>query len=154
MNCRPQALLNLFSAAVLVTTAIVSSGAAVAAEPDIYSHKGLAIRGYDPVAYHQGGPKEGKEAFRHSWMGATWQFSSAANRDLFAANPEKYAPEYGGYCAYAVSQDSTASIDPDTWTLVDGKLYLNYSKRIEAKWLKKRDAYIVDADKNWPDVLK
>src|SRR5437764_481032 len=81
---------------------------------------GLAIRGYDPVAYfQQGGPVKGSPALRQEWMGATWLFSSAANRDVFATNPDKYAPRYGGYCAYAVSEGDTASIDPEAWRIVD-----------------------------------
>src|SRR5512135_2769630 len=89
---------------------------------------GVAIRGYDPVAYFtESKPVEGSKQFTFEWQGATWRFASAANRDLFAKTPEKYAPQYGGYCAYAVSQGHTATIDPQRWRIVDGKLYLNYS---------------------------
>ncbi len=93
--------------------------------------KSVAIKGYDAVAYfRQGAPVKGSPAFKQQWMGATWLFSSAEIRDLFAADPDKYAPRYGGYCAYAVSEGHTASIDPEAWKIVDGKLYLNYSKGI------------------------
>ena len=86
----------------------------------------IAIRGTDPVAYFtQGGPVAGSADFTHTWNNATWQFSSAENRDLFASNPEQYAPQYGGFCAWAMSQGYTASIDPSAWKIVDGKLYLN-----------------------------
>jgi YHS domain-containing protein len=91
------------------------------------SFTGTAIEGYDPVAYfNEGRPVEGKSEFSQEWMDATWYFASAENRDLFAADPEKYAPQYGGYCAWAVSQGYTANIDPQAWKVVDDKLYLNY----------------------------
>jgi len=113
-----------------------------------------AIEGYDPVAYFQQDKAvEGKKEFKHEWMDANWHFSSAGNRDLFAADPEKYAPQYGGYCAYAVSQNSTAGIEPDQFTIVDDKLYLNYNSKIQKKWSENRDEYIRSADKNWPAVI-
>ncbi|MEO1082276.1 MAG: YHS domain-containing (seleno)protein [Pseudomonadota bacterium] len=115
----------------------------------------LAIKGTDPVAYFDNeGPVKGKKDFEYEWKGAKWRFSSAENRDLFIANPERYAPQYGGYCAYAVSQGYTAGIDPEAWSIVDGKLYLNYSLDIREDWEQMRDAYIEAANKNWPDVLK
>lgn len=115
----------------------------------------VAIEGYDPVAYFQQNQAvEGSKKHQHEWNGAKWNFSSAANRDLFAENPEKYAPQYGGYCAYAVSQNTTAGIDPDQFTILDGKLYLNYNAKIQKKWQQDRDSYIEQADKNWPKVLE
>ena len=96
---------------------------------------GAAIEGYDPVAYfEQGRPVEGDGDYSHEWMGATWYFASAANRDLFAADPEKYAPQYGGYCAWAVANGYTAEIDPQAWAVVDDKLYLNYSPDVQTQW--------------------
>ena len=113
-----------------------------------------AIKGYDPVAYFtESRAVEGNSNFKHEWMGATWHFSSKENRDLFAANPKKYAPQYGGYCAYAVAQNTTASIDPTQFTVLNGKLYLNYSKYVNEQWNKERSQYIIDADKNWPKIL-
>jgi YHS domain-containing protein len=77
---------------------------------------GVAIEGTDPVAYFEDGePALGSSEFEHEWLGATWRFASAENRDRFAAEPEKYAPQYGGYCAWAVSQGYTAKIDPAAW---------------------------------------
>lgn len=115
----------------------------------------IAIEGYDPVAYfQQNDAVEGSKKYQHEWQGAKWNFSSAANRDLFAGNPDKYAPQYGGYCAYAVSQNTTAGIDPDQFTILDGKLYLNYNAKIQEKWQKDRDSYIKQADENWPKVLE
>jgi hypothetical protein len=87
-------------------------------------------------------------------MEATWLFSSAENRDRFAADPQKYAPQYGGYCSYAVSQGHTASIDPEAWRVVDGKLYLNYSKGVQKKWEMDTTGYIQKADQNWPGLHK
>ena len=96
---------------------------------------GVAIEGADPVAYFtEGKAVEGSDDFAHEWMGATWRFVSAANRDRFAAEPDRYAPQYGGYCAWAVSQGYTAKIDPEAWTIVDGRLYLNYSKEVRTQW--------------------
>jgi hypothetical protein len=117
--------------------------------------KGIAIKGYDPVAYFtKGEPVKGSPEFQHDWNSALWYFSSVEHRDMFKAEIEKYAPQYGGYCAYAVSQGSTANIDPNSWKIVDGKLYLNLNKRIHAKWEKDIPGYIEKADKNWPGVLK
>lgn len=136
--------------------ALTAAAPAAAAEPAVFADwRGRAIRGYDPVAYFtEGRPVEGSKDFTHEWMGATWYFASAANRDAFAAEPERYAPQYGGYCAFAVANGSTASIDPEAWRIVDGKLYLNYSKSVFAKWLKDIPGYISKADANWPRVIQ
>lgn len=120
----------------------------------VFAENGIAIRGADPVAYFTVGEyTPGSEEFTHDWEGATWQFASAENRDLFAANPEEYAPQYGGFCAYAVSQGTTASIEPTSWEIVDGKLYLNYDARIQKRWSKDIPGHIAQADQNWPGVL-
>lgn len=114
---------------------------------------GLAIRGYDPVAYFtQGRPVEGSAAHSLEWRGATWRFASAEHRALFAENPERYAPQYGGYCAWAVAQGYTASVDPAAWDIVDDRLFLNYSKDIQQQWRAARDRFVVDADGKWPDL--
>jgi YHS domain-containing protein len=113
----------------------------------------LVIKGYDPVAYFvTGKPAKGDPKFEYKWMGATFRFTSRENLDLFKKMPEKYAPQYGAYCAYAVSQGYTAPIDPEAWDIVNGKLYLNNSKSVQKKWRGNRDNYIVAADKNWPDL--
>jgi YHS domain-containing protein len=117
------------------------------------SFTGTAIEGVDPVAYFtQGKPVEGRSAFSHDWMDATWYFASAENRDQFAADPEKYAPQYGGYCAWAVAQGYTAKIDPEAWKIVDGKLYLNYSKDVQAQWAHDIPGNITKGDANWPKI--
>ena len=131
----------------------VTASFAGKADPVNKSSEGYAIRGYDPVAYfQQSRPVHGSPQFNYQWMNATWLFSSAANRDLFAASPEKYAPQYGGYCSYAVSQGHTATIDPEAWKVVDGKLYLNYSKGVQKTWEKDVPGYIEKANKNWPEL--
>jgi hypothetical protein len=114
---------------------------------------GVAIEGTDPVAYFdQGRPVEGSSDFEHEWMDATWRFVSAENRDRFAADPEKYAPQYGGYCAWAVSQGYTAKIDPEAWSIVDDKLYLNYSKDVQKQWSADVPGNIAKGDANWPTI--
>ncbi len=114
---------------------------------------GNAIDGFDPVAYHtEGKPTEGSRAFTHEWMGATWRFANAAHRDLFASDPTKYAPAYGGYCAYGVSQGAKIDVDPEAWRIVDGKLYLNKNKSVQRIWLQDIPGYIVLADTKWPSL--
>jgi hypothetical protein len=116
---------------------------------------GVAIKGYDPVAYfNSGGPVKGKSEFTVTWKDAKWNFSTAQNKAAFAKEPERYAPQYGGYCAWAVAEGGTAGIDPHSWRIVDGKLYLNYNKEIQAKWEKDIPGNIERADKNWPGVVE
>ncbi len=127
-------------------------------DPADYSYfvgdNGLAIRGADPVAYFtEGAAVTGSPEFTYDWGDATWQFASAENRDLFAANPKQYAPQYGGFCAWAVSQGYTASIDPNAWRIVEGRLYLNYSPGVQQRWERDIPGNISSADANWPGVL-
>lgn len=120
----------------------------------VYVEDGVAIKGADPVAYFtEDAYVQGSDEFTHDWDGATWHFASAENRDMFASDPEKFAPEYGGFCAWAVSQGSTAPIDPTAWKIVDGKLYLNYDARVQAQWSEDIPGNIAKADQNWPGVL-
>jgi YHS domain-containing protein len=139
----------------LIAAILLSPTVAFAQKPTVFSDRNGAIRGHDPVAYFdQKGPVKGSKQFSHAWRGATWYFASAENRDKFAAEPERYAPRYGGYCAYAVSQGYTADIDPAAWSIVDGKLYLNYSLRIRERWNKDIPGHIRKADTTWPSVLQ
>ena len=96
----------------------------------------------------------GQPEFSHQWGNSTWYFASAEHRDLFASDPQKYAPEYGGFCAWAVSQNSTAPIDPEAWKIVNDKLYLNYNRSIQEKWAKDIPGNIAKADRNWPEILR
>ncbi len=118
-----------------------------------FEQKGVAIKGTDPVAYFtEEQAVKGNSQFSHQWGNTTWWFASAENRDLFIENPAKYAPQYGGFCAWAVSNNYTAPIDPDAWTIVEGKLYLNYDKNIQKKWSKNMTNNILKADSNWPNI--
>ncbi len=139
----------------LIGSWLIALGLVAAAHADeVYTNwRGLAIKGYDPVAYFTAGrPVEGDSDFVYEWRDATWRFASAAHRDLFAADPEKYAPQYGGFCAWAVSQGKTAPIDPDAWRIVDGKLYLNYSAKVQKTWEEDIPGFIQKADANWPQL--
>ncbi|WP_425389553.1 YHS domain-containing (seleno)protein [Ekhidna sp.] len=128
---------------------------ATAQKGPIYTTNDGAIKGYDPVAYfNQGEPIKGNESFTYKWKEADWHFSSQENLEAFKADPKKYAPQFGGYCAYGVSKGSLYKIDPDAWKIVEGKLYLNYSKGIQNKWEADRDALIKKAEENWPGVVK
>ena len=128
---------------------------AVAATPAIYTEGGIAVDGTDVVAYFtQGKPVAGKRSITYDWMGATWRFATAANRDAFIADPTAYAPQYGGYCAWAVSEGYTASTTPSAWKIVDGKLYLNYSRRNQRRWERDIPGRIASGDANWPAVLQ
>jgi hypothetical protein len=112
---------------------------------------GLAIQGYDPVAYFaEARPRRGRDAHVFDWQGARWRFASAANRDAFAANPERYAPAYGGFCAFGVASGYKVGIDPDAWAIVDAKLYLNYSKSVQRSWQADIPGFIAKADMAWP----
>jgi len=114
----------------------------------------LAVEGYDVIGYFtEGAAVKGSKKHQWEWMGAKWRFSSAENLALFKNDPEKYAPQYGGYCAWAVSNGKTAGIDPEQFAIVDGKLYLNFNKSIQEKWTAERDERIRLADEEWPDLV-
>lgn len=130
--------------------------AAADSAPPVYieSASGLAIRGTDPVAYFtEGEAVEGSEEFETEWQGATWRFASAENQELFENDPEAYAPQYGGYCAKALSEGNVVSSDPEAWKIVDGKLYLNYSPAVQQQWIQDIPGNIALADEMWPEVL-
>jgi YHS domain-containing protein len=113
----------------------------------------LALKGYDPVAYFtEKKPVPGKPEFIARHEGATYRFANAANRDAFAAAPEKYAPQYGGYCAFGMASGYKAPIEPDAWTVVDGKLYLNYNQSVRSRWSSDIPGFVAKADANWPTV--
>jgi len=114
----------------------------------------LAVEGYDTVAYFtEGKAVKGKKAFQTAWKDANWRFSTQEHLALFKASPEDYAPQYGGYCAWAVSDNSLAGIDPKQFEIVEGKLYLNYSKKIHQRWLPEKETLINKADQNWPNLI-
>lgn len=127
-----------------------------AAEAQVNRNGGeAAIGGYDPVAYftdHRA--VRGSAEHAHEWQGARWLFASEEHRALFAASPARYAPAYGGYCAYATSQGRLVRIDPEAWSIVAGRLFLNYSLDIRTRWSADRDRYIHDADERWPELRR
>jgi YHS domain-containing protein len=115
----------------------------------------VMAHGYDVVAYFTDQkPVKGSDQFTYMWQGATWRFASALHRDQFAKTPEKFAPQYGGFCAYGVSRNYTVDIDPEAFTVVDGRLFLNYSKKVRAVWENERLANITKADANWPALSR
>jgi YHS domain-containing protein len=125
-----------------------------AKHPKVYTENGVALDGQDVVAYFtQKRPAQGSKQFTHKWNGATWQFANANHRDLFAKNPEKYAPQYGGYCAKAASDGNLATTIANAWEVRNGKLYLNYSAEAQQEWLQDTAKKIVKADQNYPKIL-
>ena len=129
---------------------------AMAEKPAIYTPplSKLAIEGYDPMSYFSGQPTKGDAKFSLTHKGVEYRFASAANLARFKANPDAYLPQYGGYCAWAVSRGYTAKGDPTAWKLVGGKLYLNYDAKVQARWAADIPGNIEKANKNWPQVLK
>ncbi|MEL6197848.1 MAG: YHS domain-containing (seleno)protein [Pseudomonadota bacterium] len=151
---RREALSLGLSAAALSSAAILAAGRAGAATPPVFNAGGVALRGTDPVAFFvQGGPKPGRAAHAATWNGTTWHFESAENRERFLADPAAYAPQYGGYCAWAVSRGYTAPTVPEAWEIVDNRLYLNFSLGVRARWRRDIPGNIARANANWPGVL-
>ncbi|PWT92931.1 MAG: hypothetical protein C5B54_02725 [Acidobacteria bacterium] len=130
-------------------------GGKLQANPIFQDDHGLAIHGYDAVAYFSlKKPVQGKNEFQYKWMGATWMFASAENRDAFIKDPNQYAPQYGGYCAYGMSHGYAVTTEPDAWRVVDGKLYLNHDLDVQKKWNEDIPGFIKLADDNWPKIPK
>jgi YHS domain-containing protein len=142
-------------ATVMAAMAFFVGGALQALEPVNKTFLGgLAVDGYDVVAYFTDGrPVEGSAAHKLEWNGAVWRFASAEHRAAFEKEPEKYAPAYGGYCAWAVAHGYTADTDPEAWAIVDGRLFLNYDKKVQAKWQQDVPGYVAKGDANWPQLL-
>ena len=119
------------------------------------STNGTAIKGYDPVAYFlQNKVIEGSDEFTTDWSDSKWKFSTKANLDSFKIAPEKYAPQYGGYCAYGCSENHKSPTDPNAWTIVNNKLYLNYNLKVKEYWKKETEKRIATADANWTTLNK
>jgi YHS domain-containing protein len=145
-----------FLALAIATSLSPLAPAAFADKAPIYT--GLfskqALEGYDAVSYFQpGGPVKGDKAFTTTHKGVEWRFASAANLSAFTADPAKYEPQFGGYCAWAVSQGYTAKGDPKYWAVVGGKLYLNYDAKVQKAWETDRTGFISKGNANWPTVL-
>ena len=139
----------------LTPIAVCFSQLASAADPVNTTWIGnLAVEGYDTVAYFTDGDAvKGSKEYQIEWMDANWRFATEEHMHMFLANPEKYAPQYGGYCAYAVSNDGLADIDPEQFHIHDDKLYLNYNAKIQQEWLPEKVERIEAANENWPDLV-
>ena len=140
----------------LALAALSIAGSALAGTkvaPVNVDKKGLALHGYDPVTYfEQDRPQPGSETFAYIFMGATWRFVSTENRKKFAQNQDMYIPQFGGYCAKAVSENDTADVDPLAFKIVNGKLYLNYDPKVQELWEQDIPGRIAKAEKNWPGL--
>jgi YHS domain-containing protein len=128
----------------------VAGAAAREAVNPVNVTNGLGLKGYDPVAYFSAGEATpGRQQYAYRWKGAIYRFASAENRDRFKTDPDKYLPQYGGYCAYAMSLYRIADIDPARWAIVDGKLYLNNGRISQTLWSIDKAGHIASADRNW-----
>lgn len=148
--------------ALALSLGLAAAGAAVlpstaqAADDLIYTglFSNTAVSGYDAVSYHtEGAPVRGSREFRTQWQGAEWRFASQDNLDLFLADPNAYAPAYGGYCAWAIAQGYTAKGDPEFWRIVDGILYLNFDRSVQERWENDIPGFIEAANANYPSVV-
>jgi YHS domain-containing protein len=141
----------------LIIAALMTTATALAAEPSVYTGllSNTGAGGYDTVSYfEEGEPVKGSTEFTTQYRGATWRFANAENLARFKDNPERYAPAYGGYCAWAVSQGYLAKGDPKHWSIKQGKLYLNYNQSVQDTWQQSPGEFIQKADVNWPKVLE
>ena len=149
---------SLIAAAVLAVSGAAALPATPAYAADDLIYTGIfsneAVGGYDTVSYHTGGtPVRGSREFSTDWNGASWRFASQENLDLFLADPDRYAPQYGGYCAWAMAQGYTAKGDPQVWRIVDGSLYLNFNASVQADWETDIPGNIEKANENYPAIL-
>lgn len=137
----------------LITLLLFCTTQVFSQKSEIFQKDGYAIRGYDAVGFHtEGKAIKGDTLLAYHWKDAAWLFSSKTNLEKFAADPEKYAPQYGGYCAYGASDGHKAPTETDTWTVDHERLYFNYNKKVQASWNKDRNGHIEKADKNWPII--
>jgi YHS domain-containing protein len=145
---------TLFRFLLPLALAMACAITSVAWAGEYFEKDGAAIRGYDPVAYFKDGkPVKGRAEHRFEYQGSTFHFASKAHRDAFAAEPERYAPQYGGYCAFGMSGGYKAVIDP-AFTVREGKLYLNYNRDVQKQWSADIPGHVGKADRNWPAVSK
>ncbi len=145
-------LLTVFTFFVFTLVSSAQSGSIM---PLFYQEKGIAIKGYDPVAYFtEKKAMAGDQSITFDWSGARWQFVSKENMELFKKNPEKYVPQYGGYCAYGISENHKSPTDPNAWTVIGDKLYLNYNLKVKELWSTDIPGRIKKADANWKTLEK
>lgn len=136
------------------TSALLVSSLSFAANIEVNANgNDLAIKGYDTVSYFtKGEPTKGSDKFTAAYNGAIYQFSTADNRDLFHSEPSKYAPQYGGFCAFGVTMNKKFDTDPTAWHIRGDKLYLNLNKDVQKKWVTDIPGYIETAQINWVDI--
>jgi YHS domain-containing protein len=154
--CKPQTF--IFAGKIIdmkrilpMVVVILSSMVLPAQKSPVFIAGGAVIHGYDAVAYFKDGKAvKGDSLWSFEWNGASWHFANQQNLQAFIASPEKFAPQYGGYCAYGMADGHKAPSDPQAWMIVDGKLYFNYNKTVQQLWIKKQEAFIQTANKNWP----
>lgn len=141
---------NVFFAVAFIFFASCST---TAQKQEVFTVDGKAIRGYDPVAFFkESKPVRGVDSLSYVYKEVQWLFSSAENLAAFKADPDKYTPQYGGYCAYGTADGHKAPTQPETWTIVNDKLYFNYNLKVKQSWDKNRAALIEKADEQWPAV--
>lgn len=149
-------MLKPFFLGLALASSAFATAPAFAAKPPVFTEflSDVAVGGYDPVSYFDNKPTRGSETFEFAYNGAKWRFATAENLARFRAEPAKYAPQFGGYCAWAVSQGYTAKGDPRFWRVVDGKLYLNYDGAVQKRWETDIPGFISKAQANWPRVIQ
>ncbi|MEM6659406.1 MAG: YHS domain-containing (seleno)protein [Pseudomonadota bacterium] len=157
----PICLRQVLRAVAVILVALLAFGApasklwADAPQVNLGHFNGLAMNGYDVMSYWRGGnPQKGDPDINAEYNGATWVFLNDENRQEFLSDPDRFAPRFGGYCAYAASQNAVADVDPIAWRIWDGKLYLNYSIEVRRIWANKIDENIDKANGYWPDLLQ
>lgn len=135
--------------------AVASAAASVAGAGEFFEKDGIAIRGHDPVAYFKDGkPAKGSAGYRFEHKGSVFLFASKANREAFATEPDKYAPQYGGFCAFGTAGGYKAAVDPAAFSVVGGKLYLNDNRDVQKQWLADVPGFVNKADRQWPAVSR
>lgn len=147
----PASLRACVAALLLTAFALIAAGPAAAEK--VFVRDGVGVSGYDSVAYFTDGTAvPGSDQFTAEHAGVTYKFASAEHRNLFTAEPETYLRKYGGHCAYAAAKGALASTDPEAFTVLHGKLYLNFSEDIRRRWQPRATEYIKTADANWPKI--
>ncbi|HKE94651.1 MAG TPA: YHS domain-containing (seleno)protein [Povalibacter sp.] len=138
-----------------LTLTLALIGARTVFAGDFFEQDGVALRGYDPVAYFTDNkPEKGLAKYAYEYKGSKFLFASAKNEQAFATNPEKYAPQFGGFCAFGTANGVKATTQPDAFSVVDGKLYLNHDTNVQKRWKEDVDGNISLGEKNWPEVSK
>lgn len=139
----------------IIIVACVASFSAMAQKSEIFATDGIAIKGYDILSFYKGSdPLKGSDSLTYKWKDVIWKFASRNNLDSFALNPDQYAPQYGGYCAYGTTRGYKAPTETNTATIVDGKLYFNYNDKVKDTWMKDKSNLIIKADSIWPSIKK